>query len=40
MTAGYYQRNKERLRKEAPERYQNLSQEEENKKSQYARERY
>ena len=40
MTAGYYQRNKERLRKEARERYQNLSQGEENKKSQYARERY
>ena len=40
MAAGYYQRNKERLRKKARERYQNLSQEEENKKSQYARERY
>ena len=28
MTAGYYQKNKERFQKEACERYQNLSEEE------------
>ena len=32
MTAGYYQKNKQRLRKEARERYQNLSEEEKTKK--------
>ena len=33
MTTKYYQKNKERIQKEARERYQNLS-EEENKKRQ------
>ena len=35
-----YQKHKERLRKEARERYQNLSEEEKDKKCKYARERY
>ena len=39
MTNNYYQKNKEKLRKEARERYQNLSEEEKDKKRQYARER-
>ena len=40
MTNNYYKKNKEKLRKEARERYQNLSEEEKDKKRQYARERY
>ena len=32
MTNKYYQKHKERLRKEARERYQNLSKEEKNKR--------
>ena len=32
MTTRYYQKNKERLRKEARERYQNLFEEQKNKK--------
>ena len=40
MINNYYQKNKEKLQKEAPERYQNLSEEEKNKKRQYVRERY
>ena len=40
MTNNYYQKNKEKLSKEACERYQNDSEEEKNKKRQYARERY
>ena len=40
MTNDYYQKNKEKLRKEARERYQNLSEGEKDKKRQYARERY
>ena len=32
MSTGYSQRNKERIPKEAHERYQNLSKEEKNKK--------
>ena len=41
MTNNYYKKkNKEKLQKEALEKYQNLSEEEKNKKSQYARERY
>ena len=39
MTNNYYQKNKEKLRKEARERYQNLSEEEKDKKRHYARER-
>ena len=39
MTNNYYQKNKEKLRKEARERYQNLSEKEKDKKRQYARER-
>ena len=39
MTNNYYQKHKERLRKEAQERYQNLSEEEKEKKRQYHRER-
>ena len=40
MSTGYYQRNKERLRKKARERNQNLSEEEKCKKRRYGRERY
>ena len=39
MTANYYQKHKEKLRKEARERYQNLSEEEKEKKRPYHRER-
>ena len=39
MATNYYQKHKEKLRKEARERYQNLSQEEKQKKLQYHRER-
>ena len=39
MTTKYYQKSKERLRKEARERFQNLSEEEKGKKRFY-RERY
>ena len=39
LTRGY-QKNKERFSKEAGERFQNLSEEEKNKKRQYPRERY
>ena len=35
----YYQKNKEKLSKKACERYQNLSEEEKDKKRQYARRR-
>ena len=38
MTAGHYQKNNKRLRKEARERYQNILEEE--KKRQYSHERY
>ena len=38
MTNNYHQKNKEMLQKEARERYQNLSEEEKDKKRQYARE--
>ena len=38
MTNNYYRKNKEMLRKEACERYQNLFEEEKEKKPQYARE--
>ena len=40
MLNNYYQKHKEKLRKEACERYKNLSEKEKDKKSQYARERY
>ena len=37
MTNDYYQKNKEKPRKEASERYQNFSEKEKDKKQQYAR---
>ena len=40
LLAKYYQGNKERLRKKARERHQNLSKEEKEKRYQYGRERY
>ena len=40
LSAKYYQENKERLQKKAPERYKNLSKEEKEKKQQYGRESY
>ena len=40
MPNNYYQKIKEKLQKEARERYQNLSEEEKDKKRQYARERH
>ena len=40
MLTGYYQKNKERLQKDARERYQNFSEKNKNKKDQYARKRY
>ena len=39
MVNKYYQRNKEKLQKEARERYHNLSEEEKEKKCQYHRDR-
>ena len=39
MTTNYYQKHKEKLRKEARERQQNLSEEEKEKKRKYHRER-
>ena len=40
LSVKYYQENKGRLQKKAPEWYQNLSKEEKEKKQQYACERY
>ena len=40
LSSKYFQENKERLQKEARERYQNLSKKEKEKKRQYSRERY
>ena len=40
MTTKYYQKHKEEHRKEAPERYQNLSEEEKDKRRKKARIRY
>ena len=40
MLTKYYQKDKERLSKKSRERYQNLSEEEKDKKRQYTRERY
>ena len=39
MVNKYYQKHIEKLRKEAPERYQNLSEEEKDKRQKKARER-
>ena len=36
----YYQRNKERLREQARNKYRNLSEEDENKKIEYGKNRY
>ena len=36
----YYQRNKERLKKQARDKYRNLSEEEKNKKREYGKNRY
>ena len=36
----YYQQNKERLKKQARDKYRNLSEEETNKKREYVRNRY
>ena len=40
MTNNYYQKHKERLQKEARERYQNPCEEEKDKRQKKARERY
>ena len=40
MTSKYYQKHKERLQKEARERYQNLYEEEKDKRRKKSRERY
>ena len=40
MTQEYYQKHKERLQKEARERYQNLSEEEKEKRRRKAQERH
>ena len=40
MLTRYYQKSKERLSKKALERYQNLSEEEKEKKHQHGREQY
>ena len=40
MVNKYYQKYKEKLQKEARERYQNLSEEEKGKKAKKARDRY
>ena len=37
MSTGYYQKNKENFSKKVRERYQNLSEEEKDKRHQYAR---
>ena len=39
-TVRYYQKNKERLQKKSPEKYQTLSKEEKERKHQYGREQY
>ena len=36
----YYQKNKERLKKQARDKYRNLSEEEKNKKREYGKNRY
>ena len=40
MVNKYHQKHKKKLRKEAPDIYQNISEEEKDKEPQYARERY
>ena len=40
MPAGYYKKNKERLKKKACDRYQNLSEKYKIKKKKYGRQRY
>ena len=40
MVNKYYQKHKEKLQKEAHERYQNLSEDEKDKKAKKAQERY
>ena len=40
MVNKYYQKHKERLQKEAHERYQNISEDEKDKKAKKAREKY
>ena len=40
MTNNYYQKHKEKLQKEAREKYQNLSEEEKDKRGKKARDRY
>ena len=40
MSNRYYQKHEEKMRKEARERYQNLSEEEKNKRRKKARKRY
>ena len=40
MTNNYYEKNKEKLRKKAPERYQSLSEEEKDKRQKKDQERY
>ena len=40
LSTKFYEENKERLQKNACERYQNLSKEEKEKKQQYGQERY
>ena len=40
LSTKYYQENRERLKKKACERYQNLSKEEKEKKQQYGRQCY
>ena len=40
MLTGYYQKNKERLSKKVRERYQNLPEEEKDKRHQYAPDQY
>ena len=40
MSAGNYKKNEERLQKKSCERYQDLSEEEKNKKHQYVCKRY
>ena len=40
MVNKYYQKHKEKLRKEVPDIYQNISEEEKDKERQYGREQY
>ena len=40
LSAGYYKKNKEKIHKKSRKRYQNLTEEEKNKKQEYGCERY